>query len=94
MSERKQFRIVNKGKGILNVDKVNLHKIEARDKHFRYVQNSPATTWVINHELEKEPSVTITDSAGTEVEGHVKHIDDKNLIITFSAGFSGVATMN
>lgn len=64
------------------------------DKYFRYDQSTPATTWEITHNLKKRPSVTVTDSAGSVVEGSVEYIDENNLKITFSAAFSGYAELN
>lgn len=67
---------------------------ELKDKKYEYIKGTPSATWVINHNLGKKPSVTVIDSAGTEVEGQVVHTDINNLIITFSAAFSGKAYLN
>ncbi len=64
------------------------------DKYFRFTQNVPASVWEINHNMEKCPSVSVVDSAGTCVEGQVEYTDTNNLIITFSAEFSGFADLN
>lgn len=64
------------------------------DKNYRHTQSLPAEVWTITHNLHKKPSVVITDSAGTAVEGSINYIDDNNLIVTFSAGFSGYAELN
>ena len=64
------------------------------DKNFVYEQNIPSTIWTIVHQLNKFPSVTVLDSAGTMVMGQVNHQDINTLIITFSAAFSGKATLN
>ena len=64
------------------------------DKYFRYVQNLPAKIWSINHNLNKRPSIVVTDSAGTTVEGMINYVDINNLIITFNSAFSGYAELN
>lgn len=64
------------------------------DKTYLYEQSTPSTIWVITHNLNKHPSVTVIDTAGTEVKGQVDYIDKNNLFITFNAGFSGTATLN
>ena len=64
------------------------------DKNFLFIQSIPSNTWTINHNLNKYPSVTVIDSAGTEVEGNVEHIDTNNTIIIFSGSFSGKAFIN
>jgi hypothetical protein len=64
------------------------------DKNFVFSQGAVASIWTILHDLDKFPSVAVQDSGGTWQEGHVDHIDNKNLTITFSAGFSGKAYLN
>lgn len=64
------------------------------DKNFIHTQGVPSATWVIQHNLGKYPSVTVIDTAGTEVEGEVRHVDVNNLVLEFSAGFAGTATLN
>lgn len=64
------------------------------DKHFTHKQVTASATWTISHGLNKCPSVTVVDSAGTEVVGDVKHVDINTIRITFSAAFSGSAYIN
>jgi hypothetical protein len=64
------------------------------DLNFTFNQPTPATTWSITHNLGKNPSVSVVDSAGTLVYGEVDYINDNSLIITFSAAFSGKAYLN
>jgi len=67
---------------------------QAADKNYVHDQGTPATEWNIEHKLGKKPSVVVYDSAGTEVIGDIKYIDDDNVRISFSAAFSGKATLN
>lgn len=64
------------------------------DKTFRHIQTEPGVEWVINHNFGKIPAVTVTDSAGTEVECEVIHIDTNTLILNFSEPFAGCADLN
>jgi hypothetical protein len=64
------------------------------DKNFVHIQNIPSTTWHINHNLNKFPSVTVIDSANTEVEGDIIHINENQCQLIFSAAFSGKAIFN
>ncbi len=48
----------------------------------------------VNHDLGKRPSVFAVDSAGDEVEGKVNHIDNANLVVTFTANFTGTIICN
>ena len=68
--------------------------LSGSDKHFEFTQASPSVTWTINHALLKFPSVTVVDSAGTQVVGDIQHTDNNNLTITFVNQFSGKAYLN
>jgi len=61
---------------------------------FVYTQNTPAVTWTIQHNLNRFPSVSVVNINNLLVYGQVTYIDANNLIIEFSAGFSGKAYMN
>lgn len=65
-----------------------------QDKTFEYSQLMPADSWAIEHNLGKMAAVTIVDSSGTQVVGEVKYTDKNNLIVSFSAAFSGKAYLN
>jgi len=64
------------------------------DKFFTFVQSGASATWTIEHNLEKFPSVTVIDSANNVVYGNTTYTDENNLIINFSAPFSGKAYLN
>lgn len=61
-----------------------------------YVHNQgiPSAVWEITHNLGKFPSVTVVDSALTEVVGDIQYIDNNSIRITFSGSFSGKAYLN
>ena len=64
------------------------------DKTFIYPQSAPSDTWMVTHNLNKYPSVSIVDSADTVVYGDVNYINENELIITFTSEFSGKAFLN
>lgn len=64
------------------------------DKYYRHYQGTPSNTWTITHNLNKRPSVMITDSAGTVCTGDIEYIDNNQLIVTFNGSFSGYAELN
>lgn len=64
------------------------------DKNFIHNQLAPMTVWTINHPLNKKPSITILDSAGTQVHGKVDYISDTQLIVNFQYAFAGTAYLN
>ena len=57
-------------------------------------QADAASQWVINHSLEKFPSVTVVDSAGNVVYGQVNYVDENTVTVDFGASFSGTAYLN
>ena len=64
------------------------------DKTFVFTQASAANPWVINHGLNKFPSVTMALSTGQVGIADVTYINANNLTITFSGDESGKAYMN
>ena len=64
------------------------------DKTFEFTQGVPATTWNIQHDLGKFPSITVIDTADTVVTGQYEYIDNNNVTLTFSAAFAGKAYLN
>ncbi len=65
------------------------------DKTFVYQQTNAATlVWTITHNLGKRPSISIVDSAGSNVVGEVNYTSNNDLTITFSSAFKGTAYLN
>lgn len=64
------------------------------DKHFTYIKSTPDSVWDITHDLDKYPSVTVVDSAGSVVIGDITYTSKSALTVTFSAAFSGKAYLN
>ena len=66
------------------------------DKNFvsSSISFSADTPETINHNLNKFPSVTTVDSAGSHVVGDVQHVNDNSFIITFTASFTGKVYAN
>lgn len=67
---------------------------EKQDKNFYFTQTTASDTWVITHNLNKYPSATVIDSAGTEVVGNITYNSLNQITITFSGAFKGSATLN
>ena len=75
-------------------DIVNFTFGKDTDKNYVFVQGVPATTWTIQHNLEKFPSITVIDSGNTVVIGQYTYINNNNVTLTFSAAFAGKAYLN
>ena len=85
---------VDIGSNDVVVDAGTQTRVISEDKNYLHIQGVASDEWVINHNLDKYPSVTVIDSSGSEVIGEVTHIDKNNLKIKFAGGFSGKATLN
>ncbi len=59
-----------------------------------YEQTTASNEWIIAHNLNKYPSVTVTDSALSVVYGEIEYTDSNNLIIRFNGAFTGKALLN
>ena len=61
---------------------------------YRHNQISAQSTWTIQHNLSKYPSVTVVDSSGEVVGGDVLYLDNNSVQVKFSGAFSGKAYLN
>jgi hypothetical protein len=66
----------------------------AADKNFVFTQSTAASTWVVTHNLNKYPSVSVVDSANTTVYGEVDYNSLNQVTITFKSAFAGKAFFN
>ena len=64
------------------------------DLHYAYTQGSAESTWEIEHNLGKYPSVSAEDSAGEDLEGTVEYINENKLKIIYSSATGGKAYLN
>lgn len=69
----------------------DIKDINQRIATYTHTQSIPDTNWVINHNLGKIPTVTVVDSAGTEVVCGVEHISTESLEVKSAFPFSGKA---
>lgn len=64
------------------------------DRHYEHRQTEASSVWVIVHNLDKWPSVTVVDDAGNVVVGDVVYVNKDTVRVVFSAEFSGRAYLN
>jgi DNA-directed RNA polymerase specialized sigma24 family protein len=63
-----------------------------REIFHKHVQGTPASVWVISHNLGYRPGgVTVIDSGGGEQVGRVQYVDDSTVHISFFSGGKPVA---
>lgn len=88
---------------LINRELPDQHPIEAitglqeallRADTFVFEQAIASDTWEICHNLEKHPSVTVVDSAGTVFFAAVQYVDNNNIIITMNGATTGKAYLN
>jgi len=68
--------------------------VAASTDTFVYNQASASTSWVITHNLDKYPSVTVVDTGGTVIIGAVSYDGPNKVILNFTSPFSGKAYLN
>lgn len=65
-----------------------------QDKTYIHDQMVSSEVWIITHNLNKYPSITVINSAGSVSFGEIDYVSLNEISITFSAGFSGKAYLN
>lgn len=63
----------------------------AADVFYTHTQAVASAVWTINHNLGGEPTAVVLDSAGTQCEGTFSYPSKNQMIITFTAAFTGTA---
>ena len=86
------------GNGVLDLDKFYDFAVFTLSSQgaptFVFTQGIPATTWNIQHNLAKFPSVSVINNNDVVINGEVTYIDNNNVQLNFSAGFTGKAYLN
>lgn len=62
--------------------------------NYVHQQMVPSDTWVILHGLNRFPSITIVDSAGSVVIGAIAYDSTNQITVSFTAAFGGAAYLN
>ena len=61
------------------------------DIFYVHTQSVASAVWTINHNLGGQPTAVVLDSAGTQCEGTFSYPSTNQMIITFTAAFTGTA---
>ena len=77
-----------------SITKINTNTTTITTINYTHDQQVPSDEWVVTHGLQKNPSVSIVDSAGNWVIGDIEYVDLNNIIIRFTFPFSGKAYFN
>lgn len=68
--------------------------VSGSDKTYRFQQTEPSTEWIVLHNLNKYPSVIITDALGNLIIGDVQYIDLNSLKINLTIPTNGWVNLN
>lgn len=71
-----------------------LKNVEISSETFTHEQGVSSDIWVIEHNLNKYPSVTLVDSAGLQFQGSVKYINENSCIVYMNGATKGKAYLN
>lgn len=61
---------------------------------FIWEQGIASNTWVITHNLNKCPSITLVDSAGTQFEAHIEYNNLNTVTVYLNGASTGKAYLN
>ena len=64
------------------------------DKNYVHTQITASNNWIITHNLNKYPAITIVDSGGTVVIGEIEYVNLNLVYARFNGIFSGKAYCN
>lgn len=64
------------------------------DKTYVHNQITASNKWIIEHNLEKYPTIAIIDSGNTTVVGEIEYVNLNLVYVTFNGIFSGKAFCN
>jgi len=69
---------------------VNINNFYVENPTYTYIQSSPSQEWIINHNLNKYPLVSVYTDGLLEMEGSILHINNNQFRVIFSAPVTGV----
>jgi hypothetical protein len=78
----------------VTLNQITVGGINAPSIAYTHIQSTSSNTWVITHNLNFFPNVTVVDSSGAICEGEIAYTSNDALTITFSGQFSGAAYLS
>lgn len=76
--------------GVLRVD----NTVTLTSQTYIFEQGIPATEWVINHNLNKRPSIELVNTNGERFEAYREYINNNQVIIRLDNANTGYAYLN
>ena len=81
------------GSDLIDVQRTD-NAVTVTSKTFVFEQGFASSEWVINHNLDKYPSITLVDTAGTIFIGQVVYNDFDNCTVKINGATKGKAYLN
>lgn len=81
------------GSELIGVSRIE-NTVTLTSQTFVFEQGIPSTEWIINHNLNKFPSVTLVDSSGRQFKAQIDYTDLNNLTVSMNGGTAGKAYLN
>lgn len=81
------------GSELIGVERTN-QSVTITSKTFVFEQGTPSTDWVINHNLNKMPSVILTNTNGERFEAFSEYPNENQVIIRLDNAATGFAYLN
>ena len=85
--------IIIEGSSLIGVAKQD-QTVTITSQTYVFEQGIVSDTWVINHDLNKFPTVTVIDTAGTLFDAQVEYTDRNNCIVYINGATKGTAYLN
>lgn len=61
-----------------------------RTYNYTHIQDVPATTWIVQHNLNRIPEITVVDEDGDIIRPSIKYISPDRITVTFNVAMTGV----
>lgn len=82
--------LIDQEGNILGSVQIDIPKVET----YTHEQGVPSNTWIIQHNLNRYPSVTLVDSAGTMFTAVVQYNGPNQCVVTMNGATTGKAYLN
>lgn len=92
-SEIEQSKITVQGSPLIDVTTEN-QTATITSKTFVFEQGIASDTWIINHNLNKHPSISLAYTNGEQFEAHKEYTSDNQVIISLDSAATGFAYLN
>jgi hypothetical protein len=64
------------------------------DKNYVHSQSVAALEWIVDHSLDKYPSVSVVNDSGNEIIGEISHVSENQIAVRFDIAVTGKVYCN